>query len=412
MYSYLQHQQSVLGAIFLEPSCLDDVTQMLRVDDFDERHARIFQACIDVAEQKGIPDLVTVSKLVPDMSMYLDELVDFVPTASNVKYYAKGVADFGQRRRLGDILSGGLEKLRAGENPKAWIEQQISGMRNNNTGVKNITKVLSETWKDIENIAKNGKAQGYSTGISDLDKFGIFQDGDLIVVAGRPGMGKSVLGAQLLDNNGDVGSVIHTFEMSNSQLCKRLLASNGRVELSKIRDGKFNDSDYGKLTEATEKLSSKNVWFNDTSNSSIQDLRAKTRIMARKHGIKIVVVDYIQLCYDENVKNNREQEVSSITRNLKLMAKELNVCVVALAQLNRKLEERADKRPVMADLRESGAIEQDADVIIFTYRDTVYNRNAPQRDAELIVAKFRNGEPGYVKCLFFGEHQRFRDEHK
>jgi replicative DNA helicase len=409
MTSYIEHQQSVLGAIFLESHCLDEVSQIVKASDFDDRHGRIYQACVDIATDSGIPDLVTVSKLLPEETSYLVELIDFVPTVANVGFYAKGVADFGQRRNIGAILNGGMEKLRAGDNPIEWIESQLSGLRGNSNEVKSIKSVLKETIADIDRIALSGEPAGYKIGIQELDEFGLFQDGDLVVVAGRPGMGKSVIGAQYA--NSDKATLIFTLEMSNNQLCKRLIASESKVDLKTIRRAEMNSNQSAKMGMGIESLAKKNIYFCEASGYSIQDIRAASRIAVRKHGIKKIVVDYIQLCHDPT-KSSREQEISSITRNLKQMAQELNVSVMALSQLNRELEKRVNKRPLMADLRESGAIEQDADAIIFAYRDHVYDDSAPERKAELIIGKFRNGEPGYVECLFIGEHQLFASEFK
>lgn len=409
MTSYIEHQQSVLGAIFLESSCIDEISPIVKVSDFDERHGAIYQNCLDVVEAGGIPDIVTISKLDPDSNDYLMELIDFVPTVANVSYYAKGVADFGQRRKIGEILTGGMSKLRDGDNPVEWIEEQLSGLRTGSEDVRHIKKVMSDTWKEIEEIAANGFASGYKIGIPELDKRGMFQDGDFIVIAGRPGMGKSVLGAQLL--NDKEPSLIFTYEMSDSQLCKRMIAASAKVNLKTVRSGAFKDSDYPKITASMGEMSIRNVYFCEASKLSIQDIRAKSRIMVRKHGIKKIVLDYMQLCYDPT-KSSREQEIASIARNLKLMAKELNVCVVGLSQLNRKLEDRSNKRPVMADLRESGAIEQDADVVLSLYREHIYDQNAPENEAEIIINKFRNGETGWVKCLFVGKHQIFTSEYR
>jgi len=409
MNSYIDHQQSVLGAIFLESHCLDEVSQIVKPTDFDDRHGRIYQACVDIATDSGIPDLVTVSKLLPEETSYLVELIDFVPTVANVGFYAKGVADFGQRRKLGEILHTGMQKLKDGDNPADWIESQLSGLRGNSNEIKTMKEVLRDTMVDIDAIALNGEPAGYKIGVEELDEFGLFQDGDLVVVAGRPAMGKSVIGAQFA--NGAEPSLIFTLEMSNNQLCKRLIASESKVHLKNIRRADMNQNQAAKMNIGIESLAKKNIYFCEASGYSIQDIRAKARIMVRKHGIKKIIIDYIQLCHDPT-KNSREQEISSITRNLKQMAQELKVSVMALSQLNRKLEERTNKRPLMADLRESGAIEQDADAIIFCYRDHVYNDNAPERKAELIIGKFRNGEPGYVECLFIGEHQIFASEFK
>ena len=411
MSSYIEHQQSVIGCIFLEPSCIDVISQVVRASDFDERHSVIYQSCLDVSHAGGLPDFVTVSKDFSDETKsYLMELVDCVPHTVNAKTYAESVADFGQRRNIGNILSIGIEKLKEGENPTAWVETQLSNIRGKAEDVKHIKTVLSDTWKEIENIAQHGIAKGYKTGISELDEMGIFQDGDFVVIAGRPGMGKSVLGAQLLNENEP--SLIFTYEMMNNQLCKRMLAKEAKINLKTVRSGQFKEAQYSKVGMAVEALANNEVYFCEASKLSIHDLRAKARIMVKKHGIKKIVVDYIQLCYDETKSSSREQEVSSVARNLKLMAQELNVCVIGLAQLNRKLEERQNKRPMMADLRESGAIEQDADAVLFLYRDYIYNQNAPERDAEIIVGKFRNGETGYITCLFIGEHQVFASEYK
>lgn len=406
--SYTEHQQSVLGAIFLDSTCLDDVTTLLKSHDFDERHRPIFDACVEISEDGGIPDLVTVSKLYDD-SAYLVELIDFCPTIANVKFYAQGVANFSQRKKIGSVLSEGMDKLRDGENPTAWVEEQLMSMRSNKEDVYSMKEVLRDTIKDIDNIAHNGKPLGYKTGIADLDNAGCFQDGALVVVAARPAMGKSVFGAQLL-LHGEPG-LMFTLEMGNNQLCKRLLASESAVNLKNIKNAQLDSNQEAKFSQGMEKLAQKQIFFCEAAGLSIQDIRAKARLMVRKHGIKKIVVDYIQLCHSDR-GDNREQEISYITRSLKLMAQELNVCVIALSQLNRGLEKRENKRPMMSDLRESGAIEQDADVIIFIYRDIVYNQNAPERDAELIIGKYRDGEICFIPCMFMGEHQRFVSEYK
>lgn len=409
MSSYIEHQQSVLGAIFLEPSCLDKVSQIVKLHDFDELHGQLYKACVDIKEDGGLPDFVTVSKLNLCDPEYLVKLIDFVPTSANVGFYAKGVSDYGQRRRVGSILTEAMAKLKGGDNPTAWIEEQLSNLRSNTSDTKHIKEVLRETWADIDKVAKDGDPCGYKVGIPELDEMGLFQDTNLVIIAGRPGMGKSAFGAQVA--NSGVPSLIISLEMSNSQLCKRLLAYESKVDLKNIIRGTITDNHYPKLTHATEILAKKDMYFLEADGMSIQDIRSRVRVLQRQHGIKIVIFDYIQLSSDET-KSSREQEIASITRNLKQMAKELNLCAVGLSQLNRKLEERTNKRPLMADLRESGAIEQDADVIIFPYRPVVYDKNAPERKAEMDIAKFRNGEPGWCECLFIGEHQRFTSEYK
>lgn len=410
MTPYIEHQQSVLGAIFLEPSCLNTVSQIVSFSDFDETHGKLYQACVEVDDDGGIPDLVTISKFNLCDTEYLVKLIDFVPTSANVGYYAKSVAEFGQRRKISDILHTGISKLKEGDNPTAWIEEQLTSIHSNKQDALTIRSVLQETMKEMENVYTNGNPSGYKTGVVDLDKAGCFQDGELVVIAARPAMGKSVLGAQLLTSD-DSPALILNYEMGNTQLCRRLLASESKVNLKNIKTATLTENQYPIITDAAGSLSKKKIFLCEASGLSIRDVRSKVRLMVQKHGIKKVVVDYIQLCYDEK-SQSREQEISTITRNLKLMAKELDICVIALSQLNRSLEKRDNKRPMMSDLRESGAIEQDADVIIFIYRDIVYNKNAAEREAELIIAKYRDGEIGFVPCLFIGEHQRFTTEYK
>jgi replicative DNA helicase len=256
---------------------------------------------------------------------YLAELLDVVPTSANVTYYAKQVAQFGQRKRLGALIVGAQDQLRDGDNPLEWLEAQLANLRGKESDVHHVGKVLKESWIEIEDVAASGNPLGYRTGILELDEMAMFQDGSFVVVAGRPGMGKSVLGAQYLD--GDDPALIFTYEMKNSELCKRMLAGEAKVPLRKIRMGKFEGDDYAKLGTATERLNSRPLYFCEANKLSIQDLRAKARLMVRKYNIKKIVVDYLQLCYD-NTAASREQEIASISRNLKAMALELDVCVV------------------------------------------------------------------------------------
>ena len=357
------------------------------------------------------------------ISTYLSEIISQTPSAANIKAYANIVREQSILRQLIHVSNNLIEKSnKGGIDSKALLdeaEQKIFSISEEsvkaNTGFQSINDLVGESLKQIEERAENGEAvTGVATGFTDFDnKTTGLQGGDLIIVAGRPSMGKTSFAMNLAEYaslKNDAVTAIFSMEMSGTQLSTRLISSMGRINQQKIRTGKLTDDDWPRLTNAVALLSKANIFIDDTAALTPIDIRARARRLKREKGLDLIVIDYMQLMQLSNNSENRATELSEISRSLKALARELDVPVVALSQLNRSLENRTDKRPIMSDLRESGAIEQDADVIAFIYRDEVYNEDSPDKGkAEIIVAKQRNGPIFKTTLTFLGECTRFEN---
>ncbi len=427
----IEGEQAVLGGLLLSPLAWDLVADVVtEVDFYREDHRLIFRAIHELNDRSKPCDAVTVTEWFEahgkadqiDGGSYVNQLTSSTPSAANVKAYAEIVREKSVLRQLIDVgseITSGVfasdgrdskEQLEAAERKIFAIAEQ--GMR---AGLDFVT--VQETIKEaIEKIQElhefEGEITGIPTGFKDFDKLTAgLQPSDLIIIAGRPAMGKTTLAMNIAEHAAIKHSVpvaIFSMEMSSLQLVMRLFSSLGQIDQTRLRTGSLDDLDWPKLTSAMNLLHKSRIFIDETPSLSPSELRARARRLKRKHDIGLIVVDYIQLMSVPGTKENRATEVAEISRSLKAIAKELCVPVVAVSQLNRALEQRPNKRPIMADLRESGSIEQDADLIIFIYRDEVYNQETPEKGkAEIIIGKHRNGPTGKIILTFQGEWLRF-----
>jgi replicative DNA helicase len=427
----VEAEQSVLGGLMLDNESWLQVSEKLTDQDFYRRdHASIFRG-VEALANAGKPyDIVTLAEWLETNGQlaaagglqYLAQLADNTPTAANIGAYADIVRERAVLRSLiragTDIAESAfrtegrsaLELIDEAERVVFQIAERESRGRK---GFQPIKQLLVAALDRIDQLhQRDSPITGVPTGYSDLDdKTSGLQPSDLVIIAGRPSMGKTAFALNLAQNaalHGDTPVAIFSMEMPSEQLAMRLLSSLGRIDQHKLRTGKLGDDDWPRLTHAVGHLSEVKLYIDDTPALTPGDLRARCRRLAREHGLGMVVIDYLQLMHVHGTSENRATEISEISRSLKALAKELNVPVLALSQLNRSLEQRGDKRPVMSDLRESGAIEQDADVIMFIYRDEVYNEDSTDKGiAEIIIGKQRNGPIGTIKLRFFGEFTRF-----
>ncbi|MDR6225393.1 replicative DNA helicase [Desmospora profundinema] len=420
-------EQAVLGAVLIEPSVLVNVTERLRPEDFyRQAHQRLLQVMIQLAEQGEPVDLVTLTSALQDQKLleevggvpYLTELAGAVPTAANVDHYAQIVEEKAILRRLirtaTEIATSGYS---GGDEVSHVIDQAEKkildiSQRRISKGFVPIKDVLMETFERIESLHYNqGKLTGVPSGYSDLDRMTSgFQPSDLIILAARPSMGKTAFSLNVAQNvavRANQPVAIFNLEMSAPQLVQRMLAAEGNIDAQVFRNGHLGDEDWEKLTMAISTLSEAPIFIDDTPGITVFDIRAKLRRLQAEHGLGLVLIDYLQLI-EGTGRDSRQQEISEISRSLKLLARELNVPVIALSQLSRAVEQRQDKRPMLSDLRESGSIEQDADIVSFLYRDDYYNEESEKKNIiEVILAKHRNGPVGKVELLFLKNYNKF-----
>ncbi|MGH8086390.1 MAG: replicative DNA helicase [Lysobacter sp.] len=428
----VEAEQAVLGGLMLAPDAYDTVADSLTERDFYRRdHQLIFRAIRELAEKNKPFDAVTLGEWFESMGQaeqvaggaYLIELASTTPSAANIKAYAEIVRDKAVLRQLievgtGIVNDGFQPDGRDSSEILSSAEQQVFAIAEagakGRTDFTAINTALSEAFDVLQTrYAAGGSVTGLPTGYTDFDEMTAgLQPTDLLILAARPAMGKTTLALNMAEYaaiKSKKAVAVFSMEMSASQLALRLISSNGRVNAQRLRSGQLEDEDWSRVTSAIRMLKEAKIFIDDTPGLSPDALRAKARRLKREHDLGLIVIDYLQLMAVPGNSENRATEISEISRSLKHLAKELNVPVIALSQLNRSLETRADKRPVMADLRESGAIEQDADVIVFIYRDDYYNKeNSPDKGlAEIIIGKQRNGPTGSVKLKFFGEYTRF-----
>ena len=427
----VEAEQAVLGSVFIDNSALLRVVELLRPEDFFRKsHSIIYQSMLDLFQENQPQDLLSVRNRLDSKGLldaaggtaYLAELTEVVPIAANVEHYAQIVKDKAVLRRLIEKASeiaticyeeslGIDETLEAAE--AAIFELSDAKIKRSFDPVRDI---LVDSIKRVEELYnKKQLITGIPTGFPELDNLTAgLQPSDLIIIAGRPSMGKTALALNIAQHAAireKIPVAIFSLEMSKEQLVMRMLCSEARVDAHRVRTGFLSKSDWPKLHEAAGRVAEAEIYIDDTPAQSVMEMRAKARrLKSANPRLGLVMIDYLQLMRGRGGAERREQEVSEISRALKAMAKELDVPVVALSQLNRKVEERTDKRPQMSDLRESGAIEQDADVIAFIYRDEVYNKredNPRKGTAEIILAKQRNGPTGVVKLAFVGKYSTF-----
>ncbi|HEX5363565.1 MAG TPA: replicative DNA helicase [Gallionella sp.] len=434
----VEAEQSVLGGLLLESGALDRIIDLVSDGDFyRHEHRLIFRQIVQLSEQAKPVDVITVAEALENNGEldkagglpYLGMLAQNVPTAANVRRYGEIVRERSIMRKLVEV---GSEIASSAYNPTGRDASQLldeaerkvfeiaeAGSKGKQ-GFFSMPPLLTQVVERIETLygrEDHSEVTGTATGYTDLDRMTSgLQAGDLVIVAGRPSMGKTAFSINIAENVAlDSGKPVAIFsmEMGASQLAMRMLGSVGKLNQHDLRTGRLQDDDWGRLTHALGKLNDAKIFIDETAALSSLELRARSRRLHRQHGeLGLIVVDYLQLMSGNSGKasENRATEISEISRSLKGLAKELQVPVIALSQLNRSLEQRPNKRPVMSDLRESGAIEQDADLILFIYRDEVYNNDSPDKGkAEIIIGKQRNGPIGTVALAFRGEYTRFEN---
>ncbi len=426
-------EQSLLGGLMLDEASWEAVADQVTEEDFYfVAHRLIFRALASLAEAGQPRDVVTASEwLQREGSLetagglaYVGTLARDTPSAANVAAYAAIVR---ARSVLRQLIRIGTDIAQSGYDPQGRevpelidaAERQVfqiadAGLRNKQ-GFVPIRRLLTEALDKIDILFQSDNPiTGLGTGLIDFDeKTAGLQPGDLVVIAGRPSMGKTSFAMNLAEHaaiRDKVPTAIFSMEMPGQQLAMRMISSLGRIDQSKVRTGRLSDTDWPRITSAATLIAEAPMFIDDSPALSPTEIRARARRLKREHGLGLIVVDYLQLMQVPGNKENRTTEISEISRSLKALAKELSVPVIALSQLNRNLEQRPNKRPVMSDLRESGGIEQDADLIVFIYRDEVYNPESPDKGtAEIIIAKQRNGPTGTVRLTFLGQYTRFEN---
>ena len=429
----IEAEQSVLGGLLLQNGSWDKIADVLVEKDFYRRdHQLIFSAIATLLEQSQPVDVVTLAEWhdkhgqldqVGELA-YLGHLARNTPSAANIHAYASIVRE---RSVLRQLISVGTTISNSAFNPEGLssedmldaAERQVFEIAEKGAkragGFVQVKEVLGKVVDRIDTLfASDSPVTGLSTGFTDFDmQTSGLQPADLVIVAGRPSMGKTTFAMNLAESaaiRSKEPVAVFSMEMPADALAMRMLSSLGQIDQHRLRTGQLNDDDWPRLTSALAILSEAPLFIDDTPALTVTELRARARRLKREHGLSLIVLDYIQLMQGSGKGENRTNEVSEISRSLKALAKELEVPVVALSQLNRSLEQRPNKRPIMSDLRESGAIEQDADLIVFIYRDEVYNEDSPEKGkAEIIISKQRNGPIGTVALTFQGKYTRFEN---
>ncbi|MFF2754506.1 replicative DNA helicase [Psychrobacillus sp. NPDC058041] len=422
-------EQSVIGAIFLEPQALITAAEIIMPEDFFRvAHQKIFQTMLRLSDQGKAIDVVTVTeelsakKELEDVGgiSYISEIANAVPTAANIGHYAKIVEEKSILRRLirvaTTIVEDGFTREDEVEALLSEAERKMMEVANRkNAGdFQHIKDVLVETYDNIEKLhSRKGDVTGIPTGFRDLDRITAgFQRNDLIIVAARPSVGKTAFSLNVAQNvatKTDENVAIFSLEMGAEQLVMRMLCAEGNIDAQVLRTGALTTEDWRKLTMAMGSLSNAGIFIDDTPGIRVNEIRSKCRRLKQEYGLGMILIDYLQLIQGSGGSQaNRQQEVSEISRSLKGLARELQVPVIALSQLSRGVEQRQDKRPMMSDLRESGSIEQDADIVAFLYREDYYDKETEnQNTIEIIIAKQRNGPTGTVTLAFVKEFNKF-----
>lgn len=428
----VEAEASLLGSILIDADAIVKIADLIKIDDFTERkHQLIYQAIIDLYEDKQAIDVLTLSDKLSSLgflkdiggSSYLTELTNFVPTASHIEEYAEIVAQKALRRRLirtaqeiSDLSKDQSKKIKdlIEESEMKLFSASEQHIRQN---IISLEAILAESFERLDDLHKDkNKIRGLSTGYKDLDNIlAGFQKSDLFILAARPSMGKTALALNFAHNialKSNQPILIFSLEMGKEQLVDRLLSMESGVDAWALRTGNLSDSDFEKIGQAMGTLSEAPIFIDDTPGITISDLRTKARREAHKHPLGLIVIDYLQLMSGAGryaLDGNRVQEISEISRGLKGIARELNVPVLALSQLSRSVESRSPQIPQLADLRESGSIEQDADVVAFIYREEYYNPETDRKKiTDIFIKKHRNGPTGGIELYFDNEKQRFR----
>lgn len=425
----IEAEQAVLGAIFLEPASLITASEVLIPEDFYRAsHQKIYNVMLKLADKGEPVDLVTVTSELADANIleeiggvsYLSDLANAVPTAANIEYYGRIVEEKSILRRLirtaTTIAQDGYSREDEVDVLLNEAEKNIMevSQRKNAGAFQNIKDVLVQTYDNIELLhTRKGDITGIATGFTELDRMTAgFQRNDLIIVAARPSVGKTAFALNIAQNvatKTDENVAIFSLEMGADQLVMRMLCAEGNINAQNLRTGNLTPEDWGKLTMAMGSLSDSGIFIDDTPGIRVSEIRAKCRRLKQESGLGMILIDYLQLIQGSGRnKDNRQQEVSEISRTLKSLARELKVPVIALSQLSRGVEQRQDKRPMMSDIRESGSIEQDADIVAFLYRDDYYDKESENKNIiEIIIAKQRNGPVGTVSLAFVKEYNKF-----
>lgn len=425
----IEAERSVIGSMIMDKDAITSASEIITGEDFYQNQFGIlYDAMLELYNEGKPVDLVTLQDKIKEKDIpeelcsieFIRELISSVPTSANVKYYAGIVKEKSVLRRLIKITEGiSNEAYMNKEKMEVILEnaekQVFDIVQNRSTGdFTSIKDVVIQSLASIESAARNkGSVTGVSTGFYDLDyKTAGLQPSDLIIVAARPSMGKTAFVLNIAENvavKNDTTTVIFSLEMSKDQLVKRIIAMNSKVDSQAMRTGDLQDEDWLKIVESARDIGSSNLVIDDTPSISVQELRSKCRKLKLEKNLGLVIIDYLQLMSGGSKKSeSKQQEVSEISRNLKAVAREINAPVIALSQLSRAVEQRPDKRPMMSDLRESGAIEQDADVIMFIYRDDYYNKESKDAGvSEIIIGKQRNGPTGTVKLAWLSQYTKF-----
>jgi replicative DNA helicase len=428
----VEAEQSLLGGLMLDHRAWDQIADVVTADDlYRADHRLIFAAISALVENNQPPDAVTVSEHLQRLGQleaagglpYLARLVEVTPSAANIRAYARIVRDHAMLRQLieigGDIAASAHST--EGLTPAEIVDRaeqrvfEIAERGSRRSGFKSLKQILPATIDRLDMLSHAAsEITGLPTGFIEMDRMTAgLQRGELIIIAGRPSMGKSTLAVTIAENAAighKIPAAIFSMEMSAEQLAFRMLSSFGRIEQTRLRTGKLLEEDWPRVDSAVTMMSDAPIYIDDSGALTPMEVRARARRLKREHGLGLIVVDYLQLMQVPGTVENRATEISEISRSLKALAKELDVPVIALSQLNRSVEQRQDKRPVMSDLRESGAIEQDADLIMFIYREEVYERDTPRKGiADIIIAKQRNGPVGEFRLTFLGQFTKFEN---
>ena len=424
----LDAEQSVLGAMLESKEAIANVIEVVTPEDFYKpAHAQIYETILDLYGRGEPADAITIADELGRRGIleqiggkaYIHGLLEAYPTAGSAGHYARIVDEHAVLRKL---IEAGNEVQEIGFSLPEDVAEAVDqaeeivyqvGDRRLRDDIHPIRGLLTENMEMIEQLYERGEhITGLGTGFADLDDMTAgFQPSNLIVVAARPSMGKSALMSDFALHSSlkqQTPVVVFSLEMSRHEMVQRFLSSDARVDSQKIRRGSLQEQDWTRLSAALGRLAEAPIFIDDSANISLMEIRAKCRRLKARHGLGLIIIDYLQLMQSPRKSENRQQEVSEISRNLKILARELDVPVICASQLNRGVEYRSDKRPLLADLRESGAIEQDSDLVMFLYRDEVYNPDTEARgEAELIVAKHRNGPTGVVRLAFMNQYTKF-----
>ncbi|KFX59375.1 replicative DNA helicase [Clostridium botulinum] len=424
----IEAEQSVIGSMIIDKSAIAKVLESLEEEDFyRDGHKVIFRAILDMFRKDMGVDLITLLENLKSTEMleraggvtYITEISASVPTTANLSSYIKIVEEKSVLRKLikasTSIIESSYNNQGEVENVLDGAEKRIFNIAEKKTSkdFEPLSDVLERGFLEIERLFNNrGEITGVGSGFSDLDsKTSGFQKGDMILIAARPSMGKTTFALNIAEHAAlreGKSVVVFSLEMSKEQLAYKLLCSEANVDMLRLRTGELDDKDWENIARATGPLSKAKVYIDDTAGVSVMEMRSKCRRLKMEYGIDLIVIDYLQLMSGSTSSDNRQQEVSEISRSIKALAKEMECPVIALSQLSRAPEQRADHRPMLSDLRESGSIEQDADIVMFLYRDEYYDKETEDKNiAECIIAKQRNGPVGTAKLAWLGQFSKF-----